>query len=37
LSAAVVNESAKNSDSGKPHFPTKSRRAESTMMGTPQA
>ena len=36
-SAAVVNESAKNSFSGSLHSVVKSRRAASTITGTPQA
>ena len=36
-SAAVVNESAKNSFSGSPHWVVKSCRAASTITGTPQA
>ena len=37
VSASEVKESAKNESAGRPDFVTKSRRADSTMIGTPQA
>ena len=37
VSASEVKASEKNESSGKPDFVRKSRRADSTMIGTPQA